>query len=173
MMEFAMSRWALFLCGAILVGTAAVPLSDALQEDAESDASGCAEGTASLLDGFWDSGLDGLYLRGSEVLPGPGWTMRISGGGITVTGPGGGMSFAGLAHPFLEELELEYGSEAEVFRDGGCFGTRRRCRRPCGGRPRSGLCPPCCCTGRPTRARCPRCPWKRRTGGRSASRSGP
>jgi hypothetical protein len=130
MMEFITSHWAMFLCGAALLSAVVVPLSGVLADDAESGAQDCADGAAELMEEFWGSGLDEMYLSGDSVLPGPGWTARFEYNTVTVTSPDE-ESYTGYMKHMCQTFELQYGQEKTIFRDGDRFGVRRRCPPLC------------------------------------------
>ena len=167
-----MSRVALIVCGAALLAAVAAPMATITTSDVGSSMDDLAAKDAGILDRFWNSDLDYLVVRGSDLLPGPEYSVTVKGKTLTMSGGEGVTHAAGLAHP--GEFTMGYDDVLRIVRGAQGFEAAglRSSPRSCGGRSQNGLCPRRCCRGRPRRGRPRRRRSRRSTGGRSASPSG-
>lgn len=140
MMEFTLSRFVLFVCGAALTAAVIIPLSDVADSDMDRRLDMLASEEASAIDGFYDSTLHEMYIDGCLMLPSPWYTMRIDGYFVTITDPEGGEHSAPISHP-ARDIRVTFGEVVTVVRDGEWIVSARMWRRSCAGRSRNGRCP--------------------------------
>ncbi len=115
MMEFVTSRAMMMVCGAMLMTALLVPMSQMMEDDTDSEIAGLVESDALAIDTFYGSDLDTLRIRGSAVLPSPGYCLRAEGHMLTMTSPGGKVYTAALVHP-VHGLELGYEGTVKLTR---------------------------------------------------------
>ncbi len=123
-----MSRATLAICGVLLMTAVAVPMTQIMENESESDMADRTADAALTIDRFWRSDLDEMYLRGSDILPSDRYTVRIDGRILTVNDTDGNSYSAGLAHS-CGQVEMGYGDTAVLTRDGDSIIFRRRSRR--------------------------------------------
>ncbi len=84
MIEFAISRIILCICGVILLVSAS-GFMDIYKEQTESDMNEyLAEDIAEMLDSFWDSKTQKLSLDGSRILPSPEHALEVKSHTVTL-----------------------------------------------------------------------------------------
>lgn len=79
MLEFTMSRVVLCICGAVLLGAVAIPFSGICSSNEDVQMTGAADSIAEMVDSFYRSEADKMTLRGWDILPGAGCSMRAEG----------------------------------------------------------------------------------------------
>lgn len=108
MMEFTMSRVAVCACGVMMLAAAlgiAAHAEDSMRHDMEGV---IVKDVASMLDSFDASGLDELFLVGSEILPSASHVLRVGGNIVVLESPDGErMSYT----EYVGEFELGYRDE--------------------------------------------------------------
>ncbi len=85
MMEFTMSRVTLIICGAILIAAVAVPLSGIYEDKTQESLGDMTEKTAVMIDSFWNSDIDRMYLDGNSLLPSAEYSLSVDGYEVTMT----------------------------------------------------------------------------------------
>ena len=85
MMEFTMSRVTLIICGAILIAAVAVPLSGIYEDKTQESLGDMTEKTAVMIDSFWNSDIDKMYLDGNSLLPSAEYSLSVEGYEVTMT----------------------------------------------------------------------------------------
>lgn len=170
MMEFLTSRTALMVCGAMMLAAVAVPLGEMFDSEKDVSLDRVASSAASTIELFAGSGMDEMYIRGSEILPGP--SDYITAEGNILTLHSGGSEHISVMSCRTEGITITYGETITLVMDGDTVTCRRTCPRPSRGRRRTCRCPRGCCRGIQKRGRCRGCRGNRNRSGRSASRSG-
>ena len=170
MMEFLTSRTALMICGAMMLTIVAVPLEEMFDYEEDVSLDRVASSAASMIELFAGSGMDEMYLRGSEILPGP--SDYITADGNILTLHSGDSEHISVISCRTEGITITYGETATLVMDGDTVTCLRTCPRPSRGPPRTCLCPCGCCRGRRTRVRSRGCRGNRNKSGHSASRNG-
>lgn len=117
MMGFTMSRAVLFVCGAVLVAAIVLPFGNVADSDTDRRMGELARSEADVIDRFYDSVLDELYINGTELLPSQSYSMLIDGYLLTITGPGEKHYSAPISHP-ARHIDVGYGETVTVVRDG-------------------------------------------------------
>ena len=79
MLEFTMSRVAVFVCGAIILTAVIVPVSGMYDSKADADMIEVADRAADVMDSFWYSDVDVMTLRGWDILPSTDCVLEIEG----------------------------------------------------------------------------------------------
>lgn len=79
MLEFTMSRVVLCICGAVLLGAVAIPFSGICSSNEDVQMTETADSIAEMVDSFYRSEADEMTLRGWDILPDPGCSMRAEG----------------------------------------------------------------------------------------------
>ena len=85
MMEFTYSRAALIACGVILMSAFTGPFCDLMENETGEDLQELAESDARVIDRFWQSKMNELYLQGDSMLPSDAYTLTVEGDLLTIT----------------------------------------------------------------------------------------
>ena len=117
MLEFTMSRVALFVCGAILLGAVAIPISDTYDDRSERDLRDVVDKTAIIMDTFGRSDIDTMTLRGWDILPTPGCVLELDGHNVTLYKDG--KSYRGLMSHESEHVSMSYNQMLTVEKEDG------------------------------------------------------
>ncbi len=98
MMEFTFSRVTLIICGAILIASISVPLSGLYEDKAQCSLDEMTENTAKVIDSFWNSNLDKMYLDGDSLLPSAEYALYLDGYEITMVDGSGNEHTSYMKH---------------------------------------------------------------------------
>ncbi|MGE0015574.1 MAG: hypothetical protein AB7S83_05280 [Candidatus Methanomethylophilaceae archaeon] len=79
MLEFTMSRVVLCICGAVLLGAVVAPFSAICSSEGDVRMTEAVDSIAETIDGFYRSEADTMTLRGWDVLPNAGCSVRVEG----------------------------------------------------------------------------------------------
>ncbi|MDN5358038.1 MAG: hypothetical protein AB7D42_00200 [Candidatus Methanomethylophilaceae archaeon] len=79
MLEFTMSRVVLCICGVVLLGAVAIPFSGICSSNEDVRMTETADSIAEMIDSFYRSEADTMTLRGWDILPDAGCSMRAEG----------------------------------------------------------------------------------------------
>lgn len=125
MMEFTLSRVTLVICGAILIASVAVPISGVYEDRTDESLAGMAEKTAAVIDSFWNSDIDSMYLEGDALLPSPEYSLCLEGYGVTVT-DGSGNEYRSYMKHMSGRITLSKGEVVVIVKDNGVLNTPDR-----------------------------------------------
>ena len=117
MMEFAMSRLALIVCGTILIGAVGIPLADIYSGEGDKAVDSMAENDARALDAIWNEDLDAMTIVGSRFLPTQDSILVLDGYFLTITDGSGGSHIASMKHP-CDRMVIGFHDSVMVCRDG-------------------------------------------------------
>jgi len=170
MMEFVLSRATLVICGVILLSAVAVPMENLFEADERESISDLAESAASIIDMFYQSDMDEMYIRGSEILPSQ--SSYITAEGHSLTLHTDNRDYLAVTSCLTSGITISYGEITTLEKEGDTVTGRRTCPRPLSERRRTCRCPRGCC-------RDTRMPWhfrgyrgNRNRNGHSASPNG-
>lgn len=169
-MEFLTSRVTLLICGAVLIGTVALPFGDLLESDENDAKEDIAHSVASIIDMYRESGLDELTVQGTEILPSP--SSYITADGHTVILHADGREYKAATGSVTEGITITFGETTTLFLEDGKVRARRTSRRPSSPQLRTCRCPDGCCKGTPRRGRSRGYRGSRSRSGRSACPNG-
>lgn len=79
MMEFTLSRVAVFICGAVLLAAVVAPIADYYDNKESQEMKVCADSLSSMIDSFWESEADTMTVRGWDILPSSGYVIEAEG----------------------------------------------------------------------------------------------
>ncbi len=114
MLEFTMSRVTLCICGAIVLGAIAVPLTGIYSEREDSAMEEGTDSVAGLLDTFFFSEADTLTLRGWEILPGSDYALKADGHVVTISN--GSREYRSLTECECDGITLKYREAVKIIR---------------------------------------------------------
>ncbi|MDR3206456.1 MAG: hypothetical protein LBT41_05135 [Candidatus Methanoplasma sp.] len=117
MIEFTLSRVAVFACGAVLLAAAVVPISESYEGRKDADLAGAADKVALMIDAFWDSEADVMTLRGWDVLPFQDMSVEIDGHVLTMTKSG--REYRSLVEHPADRISISYNSIISLKRGDG------------------------------------------------------
>lgn len=117
MIEFTMSRIAVFACGVILLAAIVVPISDVYDGRKDADLTEAADKIAFMIDTFWDSEADVMTLRGWDILPFSDMSVEISGHVLTVNK--GGKEYRSLIEHPADSISISYNDTIGLKRSDG------------------------------------------------------
>jgi hypothetical protein len=69
LIEFTLSRVSMMICGMILLTAILVPVSNAYESMEDENLDDVSDEISAMMDSFWDSKADIMYLRGWDILP--------------------------------------------------------------------------------------------------------
>ncbi len=98
MMEFTLSRATLMICGALLIASVSVPLAGLYEDKSRSSLDEMTESTARVIDSFWNSNIDRMYLDGDSLLPSAEYSLYLEGYEITMTDGSGNTYTSYMKH---------------------------------------------------------------------------
>lgn len=111
-----MSRVCMIACGVIMLSAVLLPVTQTYDSMEDSNLTDAVDGVADMLDGFWESELDVMYIRGWEILPDSECGLILDGNHITLYK--NGKEYCSLiSHP-SEHMELGYNDILTIQRSG-------------------------------------------------------
>jgi len=116
LLEFTMSRVALCICGAILLGAVAVPFSAICSSDGDVRMTETADSIAETIDGFYRSEADTMTLRGWDILPNAGCSFRVERGFVILCD--GEKEYLSPVSCASEDFSLRYDGTVTLKRSG-------------------------------------------------------
>ncbi len=102
------------ICGMILLTAILVPVSNAYESMEDEDLNDVSDGISSMMDSFWDSEAEIMYLRGWEILPGPECGLVFDGNYVILTKDGN--EYRSLMQHTSERFTMSYNDVLEIGR---------------------------------------------------------
>lgn len=122
MMEFTLSRVTLMICGAILIASVAVPLSGMYEDRSQRSLDDMTEKSAQMIDSFWNSDIDRMYLNGDSILPSAEYSLHLEGYEVTMT-DGSGNEYRSYTKHLSDSITISKGESVTLVKYGGILTT--------------------------------------------------
>lgn len=116
MIEFTMSRVAVFICGAILLAAIAIPVADQYDRKEIDGMIDVADNITYMIDSFWESEADVMTVRGWDILPSPDYSASLNGHSLTLSNSEG--TFTSLISHAAEPIIITYDDIISIERNG-------------------------------------------------------
>ncbi|MGI5965020.1 MAG: hypothetical protein ACOX8L_04125 [Candidatus Methanomethylophilaceae archaeon] len=114
MLDFTLSRVALCICGVLLLGAVAAPLTGIYAEKEDGAMAGETDSLAGLLDTFYYSEAETLTLRGWEILPGSDCSLYADGHFVILTSGKG--EYRSITECECSDITIGYGDTVTLKR---------------------------------------------------------
>ncbi|UAL07143.1 MAG: hypothetical protein KRP56_04675 [Candidatus Methanogranum gryphiswaldense] len=114
MIEFTLSRVSMIVCGLILLAAIIVPVTNTYDSMKEDDLMEVSDNVAVMLDSFWNSEADVMYLRGWDILPDPECGLLLNGHDVILTK--NGKEYRSLMEHSTERFTMSFNDVLNIER---------------------------------------------------------
>jgi hypothetical protein len=114
LIEFTLSRVSMMICGMILLTAILVPVSNAYESMEDENLYDVSADISAMMDSFWDSKADIMYLRGWEILPDPECGLVFEKNYVILTKDGN--EYRSLMQHPSERITMSYNDVLEIER---------------------------------------------------------
>jgi hypothetical protein len=104
----------MIVCGLILLAAIIIPVTNAYDSMEEDDLMDVSDNVASMLDTFWNSEADVMYLRGWDVLPDPECGLLLNGHDVILIK--NGKEYRSLMEHTSERFTMSYNDILNIER---------------------------------------------------------
>jgi hypothetical protein len=117
LIEFTISRVAVFICGIILLAAVIIPVSGYFERQEDEDMSEAADAISKMIDSFWDSEADTMTLQGQDILPSSEYSIILNGHKVSIMTSDREYTSM-ISHP-SEDIRISYNDIVHLKRSDG------------------------------------------------------